>query len=116
MSITEKVFALLSTEEIFQINIALKLINKENLFSSKGLAEVCARVKVEDSFIPTAISNSINSINQEYWIYETNLEKIPEEIALFKNQIKIIKIENGESLRELPNSILKNGEIRINSY
>jgi len=103
MSSIEKVFALCRTEELFQIEKAIKLIESKNLFSVIGFAEVCkGRITKK---ITEAISR-INYIRGNYFLYESDLKIIPDEIALFKNEITSLNIYLGD-IEIIPNEITK---------
>ena len=103
MSPIEKVFALCRTEELFQIEEAIKIIQSNNLFSVKGFAEVCQGKKTDK--LAEAISR-INGIKGDYYLYESDLKVIPDEIALFKNEITSLSIHLGE-IEIISNEILK---------
>lgn len=102
MSTFERVIALLKTEELIQIEQAIKIIEFNNLFSPKGLAEVCKRRKTNN--IIEDISNGFNYIGGNYYLYDSDLKVIPNEIRLFKNEITSLSIYLGK-IESVPNSI-----------
>lgn len=93
MSLLEKVLALFRTEELSQIREAIKIVEANNLFSIQGFAEVCYGRKTDR--IAESISR-INCIEGSYYIYDSDLKILPDEIALLKNEITSLSIYLGE--------------------
>lgn len=100
----EKAFALMETEEIYQIKQAVEIIETHNLFSPIGLAEICSGGR--NNNIYKSISNGINGKKDTILFYGATIKVIPEEILLFKNSIKNLLIHSGQ-IEVLPEFITK---------
>ncbi len=81
MTDLEKVFALMATRELRQIEEAILIVKEKNLFDLEGLGTICHNYKVGN--LVEAISKMFNSIRGVYHLYEYPLKTIPNEIALF---------------------------------
>jgi len=103
MSPIEKVFALCRTEELYQIEKAMKIVESNNLFSIIGFAEVCKGRRTNR--IAEAISR-FNYIEGNYYLHESDLKIIPDEIALFKNKITSLSFCLGD-IEVISNEITK---------
>lgn len=95
---------MLKTEELVQIEQAIKIIEDNNLFSPKGLAEICEKRKISN--IIEAISNGFNFVGGNFYFYDSDLKIIPNEISIFKNKITSLSIYLGQ-IEVVPNSIVE---------
>ena len=109
LSDIEKVFLLIETKEISQIEEAIEIVKEKKLFDLDGLKKICC-AKEELSLVESLAIYFPS--RGDYNLYKSKLERMPDEIALFRKRITGLWVSHS-MLKEIPLSILMLDELKF---
>ena len=107
LSDIDKVFALIDTGEFSQIKKAIEIVQEKQLFDLKGLKDLCNegdKYNLVESLAMCFPSKG------SYNLHESDLKKLPDEIALFQKRITGIWILRSK-IEEISEAILSLEEL-----